>query len=175
MSDDVPSSADRRAGTRRIAIVGHGLLATAITNVLRAMPTSKVDAIDGLDQFDPAVLVVDLESSTDRPLLVSVSDGWDCRPYERIQEQCSAHEISWLPVRTELARAVIGPLYTPGESGCYGCAELRRSLADDQFAVRQAVRDRYPRLVDEPSMWLTVLTGRTVAALTADEVRSTRS
>src|SRR5258708_14961911 len=128
------------------------------------------------DLSDLADLVGDAEGSWDGQLLVTASDGWDCRAYERIQALCVAHRTSWLPVLTELGQTVIGPLYTPGVAGCVTCAEVRRSLADDQFAVRQSVRERYVRLADQPSPWLTVLTARTVAAVTVDEViRSGRS
>jgi ribosomal protein S12 methylthiotransferase accessory factor len=122
------------------------------------------------DLSDLRHLVGDADGSRDGRLLVTASDGWDCRAYERIQALCAAHRTSWLPVRTELGQTVIGPIYTPGVAGCVTCAELRRSLADEQFAVRQSVRQRYVRLADQPSPWLTVLTARTVAAVTADEV-----
>ena len=156
-----------------VAIVGRGLLASAIGTALCA------DALPGdvrtrhlagiADLSDVADLAGDAEGP-DRRLLVTASDGWDCREYERIQALCAAHRTSWLPVRTELGHTVIGPYYSPGVVGCVTCAELRRNLADDQFAVRQSVRQRYPRLADQPSPWLTALTARTVAAVTADEV-----
>jgi ribosomal protein S12 methylthiotransferase accessory factor len=151
---------------QRVAIVGHGLLATAISDALAGMS----------DVEDLADLVGDPEGPRDGQLLVTANDGWDCRAYERIQALCVAHRWSWLPVHTELGRTVIGPLYTPGVAGCVTCAELRRSLADDHFAVRQSVRERYMKLADQPSPWLTVLTARTVAAVTADEaIRSAQS
>ncbi len=161
----------------RVAIVGHGLLATAIAEAMGGAPgLDRIRAYDVATTSDFVDLIGDAEAARVGDLLVTASDGWDCRADERIHALCVAHRMSWLPVRTELGRTVIGPFYTPGVPGCVTCAELRRSLADDQFAVRQSVRERYVRLADQPSPWLTVLTARTVAALTADEVlRSGRS
>jgi len=167
-------------GGLRVAIVGHGLLATAIHEAASAASgpghVRAYDVADMSDVEDLVDLVGDAEWSRDGQLLVTASDGWDCRAYERIQALCLAHRTPWLPVRTELGQTVIGPFYAPGVAGCVTCAELRRSLADDQFEVRQSVRERYARLADQPSPWLTVLTARTVAAVTAEEViRSGRS
>ena len=143
-----------------VAVVGHGLLATAISEAL------------GAGRFPDHVRADDVGhlADLDGHLLVTTSDGWDCRAYEQTQALCLAHGMSWLPVRTELGRTVIGPRYTPGVPGCVSCAELRRSLADDHYAVRQSVRDRYERLAEQPSPWLTALTARTVAAVTTAEV-----
>jgi ribosomal protein S12 methylthiotransferase accessory factor len=136
----------------RIAVVGRGLLATAISEALSA------------GRYD------DVADLPDGYLLVTATDAWDTRPYERIQARRLASRMSWLPVHVELGRAVVGPLHTPGVPGCVTCAELRRSLADEQFAVRESVRERYPRLANQPSAWLTPATATTVAVLTADEV-----
>lgn len=148
---------------RAVAIVGHGLLATSIGAAL----DTRVCADDLADRAELADL---FGGAAGGRLLVTASDGWDCRAHERVQELCTAANAAWLPVRTELGRVVIGPCYRPGAAGCVTCAELRRSLADDHFPVRQSVLQRYERLVDQPSAWLTDLTARTVAALAADEV-----
>src|SRR5262245_46552805 len=105
-------------GTRRVTIIGRGLLATALAEALNA---PRADTFDETDLFGDA---------SDSQLLVTASDGWDCRAYEPIQQLCVVHHASWLPVRTELGHAVIGPYYTAGVPGCVSCAELRRSLAD---------------------------------------------
>jgi len=143
-------------GGTPVTLVGHGLLAAAIGEAVGA------DRV-GIDD------VGTLPEPGSR-LLITASDGWDCRAYEHIQALCSRYRMSWLPVRTELGRTVIGPRYVPGVPGCVTCAEFRRSLADEHHAVRQTVRDRYPRLAEEPSRWVTRLTARTVAAVTAAEV-----
>jgi ribosomal protein S12 methylthiotransferase accessory factor len=145
------------------AIVGHGLLATAIS---AAVGTALHDANPG-DLTD----ITELFDGRQGPrALVTASDGWDIRAFEHIQALCLAAEVAWLPVRVEPGRAVIGPIWRPGAAGCITCAELRRSLADDQWDARQSMRQRYERLTDQPSPWLTGLTARTVAALTAADV-----
>ncbi len=157
-------------GTRRLAIVGRGLLATAISEALSDSGSTDEVRHYQAELPNPVDLVGYAEATLERQLMITATDGWDCRDYERVQALCVAHRAPWLPVRVELGRAVIGPLYIPGAAGCVTCAEMRRSLADDRFAVREAVRAKYMRLADDPSAWLTVLTARTVAAVTADEV-----
>lgn len=156
----------------RVAIAGTGLLAAAIHEALGTVQSAgHVRAYDLA--ADPSALdglAGDRGEPPDCELLITASDGWDCRAYERTQALSMGHGMSWLPVRTELGRAVIGPCYTPGAVGCVTCAELRRSLADDHFAVRQSVRQKDVLLAEQPSRWLTALTARTVAAVTAAEV-----
>lgn len=167
-----PDGAQVRRGLR-VTIAGRALLATAVREALDAAPCPvHVRGADlPPDPADLTDLAGDAAGSRDgRRLLVTASDGWDCRAYDRVQALCVAHRVSWLPVRTELGQVIIGPCYSPGAAGCVTCAEQRRSMADDQFAVRQSVRERYPRLADQPSHWLTALTARTVAAVTAGEV-----
>ncbi len=158
---------------QRVAIAGAGLLATAISEWLSADP--------GLDVTVRACdlpVLADLEDLADLAgdaspgggVLITASDAWDCRGFEDIQTLCAAHRVTWLPVRTELGRAVIGPLHIPGEPGCVRCAELRRSVADEHSGARDELRQKYPRLAEQPSPWLTAVAARTVAALTADEV-----
>jgi ribosomal protein S12 methylthiotransferase accessory factor len=158
---------------RRAAVAGAGLLATAISEWLSADP--------GLDV---SVRACDLAALTDREeladltgdaapgdgVLITASDAWDCQGFEDIQRLCAAQRVAWLPVRTELGRAVVGPLYIPGEPGCVRCAELRRDVADEHSGARGELRQKYPRLAGQPSPWLTAAAARTVAALTADEV-----
>ena len=150
------------------------MLATAISESLSAGPrighVRAYDLAGVCDFLDRAELAGDAEPPQDGRVLVTASDGWDCRGYERIQALCAAHRASWLPVGTELGRTVLGPFCTPGEAGCVQCAEQRRSLANEHYAARESVRRRYARLADEPSSWLTVAAARTVAAVTADEV-----
>jgi ribosomal protein S12 methylthiotransferase accessory factor len=159
---------------QRVAVVGHGLLATAISESLGAYPcfdqVRAHDLAEISDLSDLGDLVGDVGPPDEGPVLVTASDGWDCGDYERIQVLCAAHGTSWLPLCTELGRTVIGPLYTPGEPGCAQCAELRRSLANEHSAARESLRHRYMQLADQPSSWLTAITARTVAAVTADVV-----
>src|SRR5262245_9785723 len=106
-------------GDLQVAIVGHGLLAGAIGEALEAAasPVDRVRAYDLADLSalsDFADLVDEAEGSPDGRLVVTASDGWDGRGYERIPGLCVSYRTSWLPVRTELGRTVIGPLHTPG-------------------------------------------------------------
>src|SRR5262245_3321242 len=146
-------------GDLMTTVVGAGLLATAISEALntdrREVRADDLADLNGL-----------FGNAGGARLLITASDAWDGRADDRIQALCVAAGVSWLPVRTELGRTVIGPGYRPGAAGCSTCAELRRSLADEHFSVRQAVRQRYERLAEDPSPWLTTLTARTVAALT---------
>src|SRR5260370_40637368 len=153
---------------QRVAVAGHGLLATAISESLGADP--RVDSVRACDLADvsSAADLAGLLGTADRPgdgrVLVTASDGWDCRDYERIQALCAAGGTCWLPVRTELGAAVLGPWYVPREAGCVQCAELRRSLANEHYAARETVRRDHVEMMDQPSSWLTVLAARAVAA-----------
>lgn len=152
-----------------VTIAGDGLLAAAIAEALAHLP-GLVGVPSLADPPDLAGLPGEPGGPQHDYLLITATDGWDCRAYERVQALCADRRTSWLPVRAELGQAVIGPLWTPGAAGCVTCAEQRRSLADDLFAVRQTVRQRNARLADQSSAWLTALAARTVAALAAQEV-----
>jgi ribosomal protein S12 methylthiotransferase accessory factor len=117
----------------------------------------------------------DADAPRGDPMLITVSDGWDCRGFDRFQELCAAHLVSWLPIRTELGRAVIGPMQAPGDTGCAQCGERRRGVADKNSVARDLLRRKYPQLADQPSPLLTATAARTVAAVVADEVTGLRS
>jgi ribosomal protein S12 methylthiotransferase accessory factor len=177
MADPAGPTANRREDAQsphgpRVVIAGNGLLATAISESLSAglcIDHVRCYELTGVSHFlDLAGVAGDADPPQDGRVLVTASDGWDCR--ECIQTLCAAHGTSWLPVRTELGRAVLGPFYTPGEAGCVQCAEQRRSLANEHYAARESVRQTYGQLADQPSSWLTAVAARAVAALTADEV-----
>jgi ribosomal protein S12 methylthiotransferase accessory factor len=179
VTDQAAPGGGRRDGARslhrqRVALAGHGLLATAISEWLSADPRIqqvRAGNVSGTwDLPDLAGLAADADSSPDSQILITSSDAWDCRGLEHIQALCAAHRITWVPVRTELGRVVIGPLHVPGETGCVHCAGLRRSVADQHSAARDSLRQKYPRLAEQPSPWLTAAAAQTVAALTADEV-----
>jgi len=177
VADRAGPTANRGEGAQSrqpVAIAGKGFLATAISESLSADPCVdhvRVYDLTGVSDFlDRAELAGDGDLPQNGRVLVTASDGWDCRDYERMRALCAAHRTSWLPVRTELGRTVLGPFYTPGEAGCVQCAEQRRSLANEHYAARESVRRRYAQLADQPSSWLTLAAARTVAAVTADEV-----
>jgi ribosomal protein S12 methylthiotransferase accessory factor len=137
-------------------LVGEGLLAEAIAEcgeVYRAA----------------AALLGDLQ--LDCSAMVVASDGWDARAYTAVRAVCRSRSIPWLPVRTELGRAVVGPLELPGLPGCHECAELRRRLARRHREGHDAVRRRHEAtLADTPSSWLTGLAADLVAALVTEEL-----
>lgn len=95
-------------------------------------------------------------------VVIVASDGWDTDGYPAVR----ASGASWLPVRTELGRVVLGPLEVPGEAGCVACAAYRRRLARDHLDAYDAL---VGRLAGRPSSWLTPLACETVATLAADE------
>ncbi|MEU4834403.1 TOMM precursor leader peptide-binding protein [Streptosporangium sp. NPDC023615] len=112
----------------------------------------------------------------DGPVVVVAADGWDTRPYRRVQRVCAAGRLTWLPVRAELGRVVVGPRVRPGLPGCVWCAEERRRRARPEPLGHQAVMERHgDTLADRPSSWLTPQAADLVAALVADEVGRIRS
>ncbi|MBB4934492.1 ribosomal protein S12 methylthiotransferase accessory factor [Lipingzhangella halophila] len=150
MTDSPAMPTHTRAATRgragHVRVTGDGLLAAAVTKAVRA-PDG--DALP------------DLASS--------VSDAW--------REDWGEHRawgrnrgVPWLPVRTELGIAVLGPLERTGVPGCLRCVETRRELAhedpDGALAVRTAHRGP---LSSTPSSLLTTLAAGTVAELVAAE------
>jgi ribosomal protein S12 methylthiotransferase accessory factor len=106
-------------------------------------------------------------------LVVTVTDGWERDP--EVEGHAREAGLPWLPVRTELRRAVVGPLERPGTPGCVDCAEERRRRAAVHPAGYAAVRRTHARALAAPSPWLTGLACATVAALVADEVRAVLS
>jgi ribosomal protein S12 methylthiotransferase accessory factor len=129
--------------TAPAAVVGEGLLATAI---------------------EAAV-------GDTRDVLVVAADGWDTRRHPEVRQEARDRGVPWLPVRAELGRVVIGPVELPGAAGCVRCAESRRALARTHPAGHEAVLRRHGEaLADRPSSWLTTLAADVVAALVAEEV-----
>ena len=86
------------------------------------------------------------DAIAERPplMLVVAHDGWDTSDWAATHGKGEP----WVPVWTELDRAVIGPLVYPGEHGCVWCVQKWRASAPqrDQWTVE-------PR-ADEPSRWL---------------------
>ncbi|MFI6813005.1 TOMM precursor leader peptide-binding protein [Nonomuraea sp. NPDC050328] len=142
-------------------LVGRGMLADAVARAVRALRAGP----DGL-----------ASAPEDVPLVIVCADGWDGRPYARVNKTCTAREVPWLPVRAELGRVVVGPLTRPGVPGCVSCAEERRLRAREEAAGHRAVMERHGlTLAERPSEWLTPLAAGVIAALVADEVHRTRS
>ena len=119
-----------QAGPVSVSVSGQGMLAAAIRERLNADPGLNV-IIRACDvPEDLAQLMNDADAPRDDPMLITASDGWDCRGFERFQALCAAHRVSWLPVRTELGRAVIGP---------------RNSCSPRRASVQHTARSRHRR------------------------------
>jgi ribosomal protein S12 methylthiotransferase accessory factor len=143
----------------RVGVLGAGRLHDAILASLgdgaRAIsPQSTADSVPPLFE-----------------LLVAASDGWDDAghaPARRMAE--SGGGVPWLPVRTELSHAVIGPMEMPGRAGCVACAGSRRHRIRPDRSELDAVRHQHQqRLARRPPSWLTGLAAQLVASLVAEE------
>lgn len=103
-------------------------------------------------------------------VVVSVTDGWSLAGQGHAREVAAAAGVPWLPVRTELRRAVVGPLEQVGTAGCVDCAEERRRRARARPDGYAAVQREHAEALAAPSPWLTGLARATVGALVAAEV-----
>lgn len=112
-----------------------------------------------------------LASARPDRLLLAVSDGWQ-RDYAPVRVAAAADRAGWLPVRTELGYAVIGPTEVAGRPGCVDCAEARRQRIHPDRHCRAAVWQQHGQeLADRPSAWLTGLSADLIGALVTDEVQ----
>jgi ribosomal protein S12 methylthiotransferase accessory factor len=103
-------------------------------------------------------------------VVVEARDGWNDSGHGALRAAAAAVPVSWLPVRTELSHAVIGPAEAPGQAGCARCAAVRRAGAMPDPAAHEAVWRRHARALREtPAGWLTGLGARQVAELVVAE------
>lgn len=172
----------------RCAVLGDGLLATAVANALGGDGRSRVEtgppvaattngpapaAADGLasaaaDGRAPAAA----DGRAAARVVVLASDGWDLAGRHAARELGARRRVPWLPVRTELGRLVIGPAELPGVPGCVDCAQARRRRARDDASGHDAVVRRHgDTLAARPSSWLTCLAADLAGELVAEEVR----
>ncbi|MEV6946329.1 TOMM precursor leader peptide-binding protein [Streptomyces sp. NPDC051172] len=82
-------------------------------------------------------------------MLVVARDGWDTGDWTAAQDRGEP----WLPVWTELDRAVIGPVVRPGEPGCVWCLQKWRSSAAKRTPWTAELRAD-ERIAAQPSAWL---------------------
>ncbi|MGW1749209.1 TOMM precursor leader peptide-binding protein [Streptomyces sp. NPDC002092] len=82
-------------------------------------------------------------------MLVVARDGWDTGDWTAAQDRGEP----WLPVWTELDRAVIGPVVRPGEPGCVWCLQKWRSSAPERAPWTGELRED-ERIATRPSAWL---------------------
>jgi ribosomal protein S12 methylthiotransferase accessory factor len=105
-----------------------------------------------------------------RPLVVAVSDTWQVQRHSGPAGGTAVPAVSWLPVRTELGRVLIGPAELPGEPGCLRCHDGRRKrLPAEGRQFDPTFEAHAGALATAPSAWLTGLATSVVAALVADE------
>lgn len=153
-------------GAWRVGLVGGGLLHDAIVAVLgpRAAPLPSPADVAVLAAWQPLAVAVEAR------------DGWDTSGHAAVRAAAAAVPVSWLPVRTELSHAVVGPVETPGQAGCARCAALRRAGAMPDPEAHQAVWRRHARTLRETSAgWLTRLAAQQVADLVAAETAAIAS
>lgn len=82
-------------------------------------------------------------------MLVAARDGWDTGDWTAAHGRGEP----WLPVWTELDRAVIGPVVRPGEPGCVWCLQKWRSSAPGRAPWTDELRED-GRIATRPSAWL---------------------
>ncbi|NUR03455.1 MAG: TOMM precursor leader peptide-binding protein [Streptomyces sp.] len=82
-------------------------------------------------------------------MLVVARDGWDTGDWTAAQDRGEP----WLPVWTELDRAVIGPVVRPGEPGCVWCLQKWRSSAPERAPWTGELPED-ERIATRPSAWL---------------------
>ncbi|MEU9127586.1 TOMM precursor leader peptide-binding protein [Kitasatospora sp. NPDC048540] len=93
-------------------------------------------------------------------MLVVARDGWDTDGWRAAHDRGEP----WLPVWTELDRAVIGPLVRPGEPGCAWCLQTWRTAAP-RADRRTADLRADGRIAAEPSRWLSTFAADAVTDL----------
>jgi ribosomal protein S12 methylthiotransferase accessory factor len=155
------------SGSWRAGLAGAGMLRVAIGAALgpRAAPIATPAEVAVLAAGPPPVVVV-----------VEARDGWDTSGHEALRAATAAVPVSWLPVRTALSHAVIGPVETPGRAGCIHCADVRHRRARPDPEAHQALWQRHARaLRDTRAGLLTGLGARQVAELVVAEAMTTAS
>lgn len=157
MPNTATSSVAHRGTKPEVTLLGDGRLLDAIAAAVAGQ--ARVTSIDDATDAGPV-----------RGVLVAATDGWHTRSHSRARDLARADGVPWLPVRTELRRAIIGPLEHPRTRGCVDCAEERRRRAHPYPDGYLAVREEHADALAGPSPWLTGLAGTTVGALVADEV-----
>ncbi|MGR6919176.1 TOMM precursor leader peptide-binding protein [[Actinomadura] parvosata] len=141
---------------RDVALIGRGILCDAIAEELDGWSVRRYATAEHVSGA-PA-------------LMIAADDSWNTARTAEVREAATDLGISWLRVRAELGRVVIGPFETPGQAGCVSCAERRRRRARTDQAGHRAIWQRHrTALRERPSPWLTSLGAAVVAELVAAE------
>lgn len=132
-----------------VALLGEGELASAIATRLNEGTGAR---LLGETQVDDAFAAV------------VVADGMLAKPLPR--------RVPLIPVSTEPAQVLIGPLIVPGVASCWTCADLRRRR-NDPFWEAVVTRNR-TALTSRPSARLTSFATDTVAAIVGGDILALR-
>ncbi|MFD4434033.1 TOMM precursor leader peptide-binding protein, partial [Nocardia sp. NPDC058497] len=142
---------------KTLGIIGSGDIARAIRDRVGTTRTISLDA--------PATLAA-------CAAVVSVTDCWDTSAHDLVRAAAQAAQVPWLPIHTEISRAVVGPLEVTGTPGCGTCTETRRRRTRKDPSGWDAVRERNSKeLATVPPRALTALAAEFVAELVDDEWR----
>ncbi|MEO3792260.1 TOMM precursor leader peptide-binding protein [Nonomuraea sp. B10E15] len=143
-----------------IALVGSGLIHDA----------AAVRLSESWNVIRPSISDPRCAAASGAVMFIAVSDAWGTRHQEPAREACRAAGLPWLPVRTELGRAVVGPVERQGAAGCQACCDFRRGRGSRAAVGDRAMRERHaPVLSRTPSPWLTGLGCEAVAAVVTGE------
>ncbi|MEV4813553.1 TOMM precursor leader peptide-binding protein [Micromonospora avicenniae] len=146
--------------TVEVQLFGSGILADAIARVARRS-----------EDATPTAEPVGSTSVNSDTVIVTATDAWSLSEHAAVRAADNSEKLSWLPVRTELGRVVIGPLERTGEPGCVDCAERRRRRNRLHSRAHDTVlADNLPTLGRRASALLTGLAADVVAALVDDEI-----
>lgn len=106
-------------------------------------------------------------------LALILEDGWNAQFQQEAEHACRIAGIPTLRGFVSLGQGIIGPLSSPGTSGCSECADMRRLMADTHrlqlAALRQKVIDGGGPAHD---VWATATALQQLATLLAWQVRT---
>jgi ribosomal protein S12 methylthiotransferase accessory factor len=143
---------------KTIVVCGRGLIADATAAALEDL--AEVESLPEM-----------LELPATPAGLITASDCWDLGTTAHAHEASRQAGIPWMPIRTELDTAVIGPLTRPDRPGCPACFETRRKNNSPAGAARAEIHATTPEtLAAIPSALLTPLAAELIGMLAALEI-----
>lgn len=152
-----PSCATRDRRAEPVAVLGSGLLGSAIARAL----AGTYDVQTTPDSWATLTVVADMPGSPWHPAL----------HHDATHRDDTSRRTPWLSVGVEAGWVVLGPAVLPGRPGCPTCARRRRQANRTDAQGHEALRQAYgAELAERPSTLLTPLAAAMTAALVADEV-----
>ncbi|OZF26179.1 hypothetical protein CH295_26550 [Rhodococcus sp. 14-2483-1-2] len=120
---------DDRLASANFVVIGDGPLAEAIASLL---VTSGVGSVDRLSEREgPAALAEGKERWVGAHVLVAPGSPY-ARALSDVNRWALSTGVDWMQVLPyDGHRSVIGPVFAPGQTGCYHCFRLRRRAAID--------------------------------------------